>query len=402
MNFSKSLWIGGDNVERVSEIMMNLIASDVCGKAIDSENLHLTDDDLKQLYMLSKKHDLAHLVGDALIRHKLLPDDGEIKTKFEKQIMTAVYRYERMNYELNNLSEALNQAKIPFIPLKGSVLRQYYPEPWKRTSCDIDILVHHADLDNAVKLLTEHLEYRAEAEQSHDIGMHSPGGVHVELHYCLLESNMVEGAEEVLETVWEQSVPVQGFPYRYVMSNEMFYYYHIAHMAKHFQIGGCGVRPFLDLWILNRNIVYNTEKLNALLEEGGLLTFAVIARQLAEVWFENGEHNAVTKETEKFILSGGVYGTMDNRVAVQQIRKGGKLRYAISRIWLPYDMLIFRYPSLEGKRILLPFYEVRRWGKLLFCGSAKRGAREMKLNSSKTKAEQSNINELLTHLGLLH
>ena len=27
--------------------------------------------------------------------------------------------------------------------LKGAVLRQYYPEPWLRTSGDIDILVEH-------------------------------------------------------------------------------------------------------------------------------------------------------------------------------------------------------------------------------------------------------------------
>jgi hypothetical protein len=94
------------------------------------------------------------------------------------------------------------------------------------------------------------------------------------------------------------------------------------------------------------------------------------------------------------------YGTMDNRVAVQQIRRGGKLRYAISRIWIPYDKLKFHYPSLEGKRSLLPFYEVRRWGKLLFFGGAKRGIRELKLNSSKTKDEQLKTDEMLSHLGL--
>ncbi|MBO4954226.1 MAG: nucleotidyltransferase family protein, partial [Clostridia bacterium] len=30
---------------------------------------------------------------------------------------------------------------IDFMPLKGAVIRQYYPEPWMRTSCDIDIHV---------------------------------------------------------------------------------------------------------------------------------------------------------------------------------------------------------------------------------------------------------------------
>ena len=85
------------------------------------------------LYKLSKAHDLAHLVGDALIKNDLIGND-EIKAKYQKQVMIAIYRYEKINYELNHLRSALNEAQIPFIPLKGSVLRQYYPEPWMRTS----------------------------------------------------------------------------------------------------------------------------------------------------------------------------------------------------------------------------------------------------------------------------
>ena len=120
------------------------------------------EDDLIRLYRLSKAHDLAHLVGDALIRNRLL-SDGEVKAKFEKQMMTAVYRYERINYELNCLTEALNQAEMPFIPLKGSILRQYYPEPWMRTSCDIDILVREEDIDAATQAIEKKLGYEYES-----------------------------------------------------------------------------------------------------------------------------------------------------------------------------------------------------------------------------------------------
>ena len=76
--------------------------------------------------------------------------------------------------------------------------------------------------------------------------------------------------------------------------------------------------------------------------------------------------------------------------------------YAFSRIWLPYDVLKFHYPSLEGKRILLPLYEVRRWGKLLFRGGAKRGMNELKLNSATTGAEQVSTAEMLARLGIDH
>ena len=120
-------------MEKIIHAMMDLIASEVCDRTGDKSQYELTDEELAKLYKLSKSHDLAHLVGDALTKNNLI-GDGEVKAKFQRQIMLAVYRYEKINYELGRLRKVLNEAKIPFIPLKGSVLRKYYPEPWMRTS----------------------------------------------------------------------------------------------------------------------------------------------------------------------------------------------------------------------------------------------------------------------------
>ena len=386
-------------MEKIIRAMMDLIANEVCSKEIDKSQYAFTDEELVKLYKLSKSHDLAHLVGDALIKNGLI-GDGEIKAKFQKQIMLAVYRYEKINYELGRLRKVLNEAQIPFIPLKGSVLRRYYPEPWMRTSCDIDVLVHESDLERAVSALTSAAGYKANSKGSHDVGMFSDGGVHLELHYSLIEEKCVGNMESVLQDVWKKATPVAD-TFEYVLSDEMFYYYHIAHMAKHFVgTGGCGIRPFIDIWVLNHCVSFSREKRDELLSEGGILTFAKEAESLSEVWFGDGEHTDVTRRMEDYLLRGGVYGTTKNRVSVQQVKTGGKFRYAISRIWLPYDVLKFHYPSLSGKRALLPFYEVRRWFKLIFCGGAKRSMNELKLNSATTLTEQASTEEMLTKLGL--
>ena len=52
------------------------------------------------------------------------------------------------------------------------------------------------------------------------------------------------------------------------------YFYHIAHMAKHLQQGGCGIRTFIDLWILDNLPTIDTLKRNDLLKSGGLLQFS--------------------------------------------------------------------------------------------------------------------------------
>lgn len=114
----------GKVIEKIVRAMMNLIACEVCGKELDAQIFSLSDQELARLYQLSKTHDLAHLTGDALIKNGVI-QNAEIKTKLEKQRMLAVYRYEKFSYGLTKLCGALEQAEIPFIPLKGSVLRQY-------------------------------------------------------------------------------------------------------------------------------------------------------------------------------------------------------------------------------------------------------------------------------------
>ena len=61
-------------MENLIRTMMDLIAYEVCGKSIDKSQYTLTDEDLAKLYKLSKSHDLAHLVGDALIKNGLIGD----------------------------------------------------------------------------------------------------------------------------------------------------------------------------------------------------------------------------------------------------------------------------------------------------------------------------------------
>lgn len=300
-------------MEKIIHAMMDLIASEVCGMAIDKSKYTLTDEELAKLYKLSKSHDLAHLVGDALIKNDLI-GDGEIKAKFQKQIMLAVYRYEKINYELGRLRKVLNEAKIPFIPLKGSVLRRYYPEPWMRTSCDIDVLVHEEAVDQTAQIIVEKLGYTYEKKQYHDISLMSDGGVHLELHHSIKENKA--NIDALLSECWDYATPSDD--YECCFTNEFFYFHQIAHASYHFLHGGCGVRPILDLYLLQRKMPFDSTVLDEMLERSGIKKFFEAAQALSEVWFGSGEHTDVTRRMEDYLLCGGVYGSTANSMAVGQ------------------------------------------------------------------------------------
>ena len=118
------------------------------------------------------------------------------------------------------------------------------------------------------------------------------------------------------------------------------------------------------------------------------------------MWCGNAAHDEATRRLERYILSGGVYGTVDNRMSVRQAKSGGKLRYAWSRIWLPYGTLKTHFPSLDGKPALLPLYELLRWGKLLFCGGVTRSVNELRINHSIGKERSEEAGRLFSELGL--
>ena len=119
--------------QRTIQILLVLLRSAIRGtKLTDNERENYSADMLQDLLKISAKHDVIHLLVLGLKQNELILQDHH---EIEKYILKAVYRYERLRYEYDNLCDALEIAQIPFLPLKGSVIRKYYPEAWMRTSC---------------------------------------------------------------------------------------------------------------------------------------------------------------------------------------------------------------------------------------------------------------------------
>lgn len=384
-----------DTIYMLFSILRSILNGD---QVSDADKQLVTEDLLKDIVKLASKHDIAHLVALGIINNELV--DEQTKSQLQQIVFRAVYRYEKQNYELKQVCEALEKAQIPFIPLKGSVIRKYYPEPWMRTSCDIDVLVHEKNLRTAVSYLVENLNYTEHEQNSHDISLFSPSGNHIELHYDLVENHIADSPSEILADVWNVVELKEGYSYHYEMPDDMFYFYHVAHMAKHFENGGCGIRPFIDLWILDNMQINGHDKRDNLLRKGKLLQFANSSRKLSQVWVEGYPIDKISEKMQNYIIRGGVYGTSKNRITVQQLKKGGKLRYALSRIIIPYEDIKYYYPILQKHKWLTPVMQIRRWFNLAFFGGVKRSVRELSCNSNIPKSQVDEMKVFLVEIGL--
>ena len=353
-----------------------------------------------RILKLAKPQDLAHLL--LLGAERLgVNFSAEVKRALDGERMTAVYRHVGLRGELSSILDTLEGAGIDHLPLKGSVIRAFYPEPWMRTSCDIDILVREEDLKRARELLESELEYKYVSMGNHDISLESPGGVHLELHYRPLNDYVLDDYDKPLADLFGTLCLQNGYSHRYEMPPEYFYYYHVAHMAKHYVNGGSGVRTVLDLYILLKNDPDLPQKSGELLKLGGLLAFEENARLLSNVWFESGEHTDLTRDMENFIVYSGVYGDVKNMIAVRRGGGKGKLGYLITRAFPPYEIMCDVYPSLVGKRLLMPAYWVRRLFGIVFTpGKFKRSIKEIKTNSALSEKEMKRVASSVEKLGL--
>lgn len=358
-------------MEKLNRIMMELIRCSALGLKPEAELLNsVKTDEISYMYGMSSEHDMGHLLGNALDECGVLGEDI-ISAKFRNEVFEAIYRYEKLKFEYERICEAFEENGIDFIPLKGSVLREMYAQPWLRTSCDADILVKEENLERAQDVLQK-LSFEKNHESSHDVAYTCGEGVMIELHFSLCGSGDDGKIARLLKDVWQYASPREGFKHQYILEDSFFYFYHIAHTAKHFSTGGCGIKPVLDLYILHNSKNCETDDIKNLLKQSGLERFEFAFKNLSEVWFGRRDHDEVTVAMEEFILEGGVYGNEDQHLLLRKRRVGGKVGYIFSRVFVPRRELEYEYPTLKKHPVLLPFFQVLRWVRFVLNGDKKR------------------------------
>lgn len=376
-------------------LLMQIIGSMLSGTT-DNANLveNLTRDAIIPVSNLAKKHDLAHIVA-RFISQNGIDVDPTLNDKLQREDYLAAYRNRQMGYTYGEICSAFDEAGIDYLPLKGSLIRPFYPYESMRTSCDIDILVKEGDVDAAVACLVAR-GYTAGERNYHDVSVYSPSKIHLELHFSILEN--IDSLDSVLADVWKYAKVGAG--HRYELSPEFLYYHFTAHMAYHFLAGGCGIKSLMDLWILEHRMGLKVENAKELLEKGGIYKFALQMQEIANKCFAGEGLDEFSEKIFGYICGGGVYGNAENKIAVHRRGNKGTLSYIIYRLFPPYRVIVHSYPVLKKAPILLPFCWVARWIRALFKGKASTLASQVSVSAGITDEKIKEVGDICTRLGL--
>lgn len=344
------------NTDEIS-LLFAMLRNQVNGQALPFATL--STEQLAAVRSLAAHHQLSHLVGACVIAHGLI-DDPQLLADCRRDKISIGLQLQAQEAEAQRICAALSQHNIPYIRLKGQVIRSYYPQPWMRNSRDVDILIPKQFSKDICQTLCQQFGYSILSDGGHDITLRARNGLWMEMHYQLMQ----DGSIPRLETIWDRAEPT-GVGTEHRMCNADFFLYYLAHMAKHFRNGGCGIRPVMDLWLFMKR-GYRGPMLDELLRQHGLLQFTEMMEQLCKVWFGGERHNESTRRIESFLLRGGVHGDEQFYHVTTLQKNKGKSRYLLSRVFPPFDALRQQYPRLQRQPWLAPFMAIHRLFRILF------------------------------------
>lgn len=318
-----------------------------------SEPVALTDEDCAFLLNTAKRQSIIPLLWAGLRRQEC-PE--ELRRRVDELRVRDFYDYAMREHAFKTLCAAFEEAEIPYLPLKGSVIKDLYPEPWMRTSCDIDILVHEEDLDRALSAIESKTDFIVGERDFHDVSLVNRQ-VHFELHFSIKEN--MENIDALLKDVWRYAVKCPD-SFRYRLTPEFQIFHILAHMSYHLKRGGLGIRPYLDLWLLRGKTSYDEELLRGMCESCGILTFYEKSCDMLRVWMEGAPCTPELETLETVCFAGAVYSSTEYAGAAV-LRESVGLRYLMRRLFVSRAVLEELYPMLRGRPYLLPVCQVRRW-----------------------------------------
>ena len=310
--------------------------------------------DLRALYSAADRHMMTSVVAMAL------QDAGIRDDAFVQAEAKAIRKNAALDAELARLAPKLAEAGIWYMPLKGAVMKDYYPRFGMRQMSDYDILFDAGHADR-VRAIMEGLGYRAaEFGQHHHDLYTKPPMFAIEMHRRLFDYSPGMAAQAYYADVRSRLVRDPASPCRWRFTPEDFYVYMLAHEYKHYSGTGSGLRASLDLYVYRKRFAgaLDERTIAGELEKLGLTAFERESRALAQALFGGGALTDAAREILENRLVAGTYGSEQSRVA-QRVKAlgggpGGRLRYVLERVFIPREMIEAVFPVFWKHKLLLP------------------------------------------------
>lgn len=325
--------------------------------------------DLDAVYALSQMHMLtaaaAHALGEVT----------ELPRPFDQVMKKNIRKLALFDVERAQIFAALEQARIRYLPLKGILLKAYYPKSAMREMSDNDILCDSDRMED-VRSLMEGMGYTCESFGAFNHDVYSkPPSLEFEMHHALFSKDESERFTAYYAGIFDRLTPAEGTSYGYRMSDEDFYLYVLCHIYKHYHNAGTGLRSLTDIYVFCRRRYDTLDKayLAGELEKLGLTAFEEDIRTLSAAVFTGQTLTDEQLRELAYYVHSGKYGTIQQHEYLHLRQNLGnddsgrsKRRYLRGRVFISGESLKRKYPFVYRHKYLYPALLIYRPFRGLF------------------------------------
>lgn len=302
-----------------------------------------------EMFRLAKAHMVEATVYRKVTETAACPE--ELLEKWKSRADSALAKELLYDAERREILEIFDKEKIKYLPLKGILIKDFYPHKGMRQFSDNDVLIDKKKRRRIREIMLDRgysTDKFVTRHSAHDVYVKLPM-YNFEMHRDLFDES---SSDKYFKKVWSRALKDEGDNSAYHMTAYDFYAYALAHFKKHYEKNGAGMRFFADIYLLRKNMRLDADKLAECLSACGVAAFESEVSEIAESWFGD-EPKDIEKSVFDFIITSGVYGNIDNLMKNKMEQGGG--HGLMKFIFLPYSEMKVRFPFLKYLPFLLPF-----------------------------------------------
>lgn len=359
-----------------------------------SEGIQMPDEKLENcnweaLYALAKRNSVEAAAWLGAKKYtEQLPE--EIKKVWQKDFEKTLLRQLYFDEEREQILKMLEKKGISYLPLKGILIANYYPQPGMRFMADNDILYGfiESSAEGGWKIAGEDRNEQEETEktaqkilvsvmQERGYRIGSLKGVHdsfyrnpfynFEMHRQLVSADNEQW--KYYENPWKWALQDEKNPFHFYFSDEDEYLYMMVHNFKHFDNAGCGIRMVLDeyFFLKKKESRMDWGYIEKELQKLNIQDFEKKLRTATEQMFGEKRMSEETENLLFYLMKCGTYGSQQEcvRRKIQKLGDGSlkkaKRRYIYQRFFPSQEWIKEYYPFFyrhKGVLWLLPFYRL--------------------------------------------
>lgn len=366
---------------------MELASLSLAGKKL--EKIPYSDKDLEAVYEYVKISGISAITFMALENAVDVSDESSFMFEWKKMRLNAMRRNLLFDKERSEITNFLEQNRIWYLPLKGSVIKEMYPNPEMREMNDNDILIDQNGRDQAKEFMLS----RGYQVKPNDKGVIDDKGnsdefikdpfFYFELHKFLIEERYSPKQYDYFLSIKDRLIKDTDQEYGYHMSDEDFYLYMICHAHKHFSRNGMGIRFLMDEYVFlkEKGETLDNNYINEKIREFGLEQFDADLRKVSKMAFDEDEEclEESLSDSEKALydscLGAGIFGNIETRWKNEAYEMSAnstdtitKKEYIKNRLFPDENWYRIYHPFVYKHKIVKPFFTIYRLTVLAFRG----------------------------------